>query len=226
MELKRHSLFFLAVLLFISLISLSYAATYDWEISDDWTVSGDWTIGGQTASESSFTLFAALITTGFSLVETASSFTFFSAFITTANVFWETAFAEKAVSFVLFESASPVSTLAFLTAVAAAISPSVIPIVDLTPFWQFLYEGDFLGTVQAVFVSAFQSADLFYGVLALLFTLPLYIRTKSLLFMSIVWILLGGLFLAAMPLVSGVAILLVTFGLAGMFFKLYMRVRG
>jgi len=99
-------------------------------------------------------------------------------------------------------------------------------VVDIATLMQYLYEGDFFGLIQAVYVSAFQSADLFYAVVALLFTVPLYIRTKSLLFMCITWILLGGLFVVAMPLVSGAAILLVSFGLAGMFFKLYTSVRG
>lgn len=98
--------------------------------------------------------------------------------------------------------------------------------VDITTLLQYLYEGDVLGFLQAVYVSAFQSADIFYAMVALLFTAPLYIRTKSLLFMSIIWTLLGGFFLVAMPIVSGVAMLLLIFGLAGMLFKLYMYVKG
>jgi len=104
------------------------------------------------------------------------------------------------------------------------------PDVPATPsyqsFLQFLWAGDYLGFIQAVYVSAFQSADLLYGVILLLFMAPLYIRTRSLLLMSILWILLGSLFLVAMPIVSGLAILLLSFGLAGMFYKLFMRVRG
>lgn len=98
--------------------------------------------------------------------------------------------------------------------------------VDVATLVQYLFEGDYLGFIQAVYVSAFQSADIFYALIMLLFTAPLYIRTKSLLFVSIIWILLGGLFLVAMPIVSGVAMLLMIFGLAGMLFKLYMYVRG
>lgn len=93
------------------------------------------------------------------------------------------------------------------------------------PFLDFLWAGDYLGFIQAIYVSAFQSADLFWGVVILLFMAPLYVRTRSLLFMSILWILLGSLFLVAMPIVSGLAILLLSFGIAGMFFKLFMRTR-
>lgn len=93
------------------------------------------------------------------------------------------------------------------------------------PFLDFIWAGDFLGFIQGVYVNAFQSADLFFGVLILLFMVPLYIRTRSLLFMSILWILLGSLFLVAVPIISGLAILLLSLGLAGMFFRLFMRVR-
>ena len=90
---------------------------------------------------------------------------------------------------------------------------------------QFLYEGDFLGFLQAVYVSAFQSSDVFYGVLTLLLTAPLYIRTHSLLLLSIIWIMLGGFFVVAMPILSRLAMLLLIMGLAGMLFKLYTQVR-
>jgi len=93
------------------------------------------------------------------------------------------------------------------------------------PFLDFIWAGDYLGFIQATYVSAFQSADLFWGVVILLFMTPLYIRTRSLLLMSILWILVGGLFLVAMPIVSGLAILLLSFGLAGMFYKLFTRNR-
>jgi len=99
-------------------------------------------------------------------------------------------------------------------------------VTDVATLLQFLFEGDYLGFLQAIYVSAFQSADLFYGVVTMMFGIGLYIRTNSLLFVSIIWILLGGFFLVAMPIVSGIALLLMIFGLAGMFYKLYMQIRG
>jgi len=97
---------------------------------------------------------------------------------------------------------------------------------DIATLLQFLFEGDYLGFFQAIYVSAFQSADLFYGVITMMFAIGLYIRTHSLLFLSILWILLGSLFIVAMPIVSGLAMLLMIFGLAGMLYKLYMQIRG
>ena len=91
---------------------------------------------------------------------------------------------------------------------------------------QFLWEGDVLGFLQAVYVAAFQSSDVFYGMVTLLLTAPLYIRTRSLLLLCILWILLGGFFIAAMPIVSGLATLLLIFGVAGTLFQIFMRIRG
>jgi len=97
--------------------------------------------------------------------------------------------------------------------------------VDIQALLQYLYEGDILGFLQAVYVSAFRSADLFYAFVMLLFTTPLYIRTRSFIFLAILWILLGGFFLVATPLISGLAVLLLILGLATLFFKLFMHFR-
>lgn len=98
--------------------------------------------------------------------------------------------------------------------------------VDINSLLQFLWEGDFLGFIQAVYVASFQNSDVFYGVLTLLFTAPLYIRTKSVILVSIIWVLLGGFFITLMPIVSGLALLLMIFGVAGLLFQVFMRIRG
>jgi len=98
--------------------------------------------------------------------------------------------------------------------------------VDIATLLQFLVEGDFLGFLQAIYVSAFVSSDVFYGMLTLLFTSPLYIRTRSLLLLVIIWMLLGSFFIVAMPIVSGLGFFLVIMGLAAVFFKLFLTVRG
>lgn len=98
--------------------------------------------------------------------------------------------------------------------------------VDINSLLQFLWEGDFLGFIQAVYVTAFQNSDVFYGVVILLFTAPLYIRTRSLVLLSIIWILVGGFFITLMPMVSGLALLLLIFGIAGLLYQTFMHVRG
>lgn len=97
---------------------------------------------------------------------------------------------------------------------------------DIATLLQFLFEGDFLGLLQAIYVSAFQSSDIFYGMLTMLFTSPLYIRTRSLMLLVIIWMLLGSLFIVAMPIVSGLGFFLVIMGLAASFFKLFLTLRG
>jgi len=98
--------------------------------------------------------------------------------------------------------------------------------VDIQTLLQFLFEGDYLGFIQACYTSAFLSADIFYGVLILLFTVPLYIRTKSLLLLCILWIMLGGAITTAIPLASGMAFLLMMLGIGGVLYKLFLSAKG
>ena len=97
--------------------------------------------------------------------------------------------------------------------------------VTIEVLLQYLYEGDFLGLLQAIYVSAFQSSDLFYGVLTLLLTSPIYLRTKSLLLLCIIWILIGGFLITTMPLLSGLALFLMVMGLGTMLFKVFIALR-
>lgn len=91
---------------------------------------------------------------------------------------------------------------------------------------QFLWEGDIFGFLQALYVSAFQSADLFYAVLAMILSLGYYIRQQNLAVLAIAWILVGSLVIVAMPIVSGFAIFLLIMGVGSMLYMSYMRVRG
>lgn len=97
--------------------------------------------------------------------------------------------------------------------------------VDISALLQFLFEGDYFGFIQAVYVSAFQNVDLFYGMVTLILVAPLYIRTRSLLLVSIIWIMLGGLFITAMPIVSTLAVLLMVFGLAVVLYEVFMTAK-
>ena len=77
------------------------------------------------------------------------------------------------------------------------------------------------GFFQAYFINAFFLLDIVAGVITMLFLVPLYIRTKSLLLICIIWVLIGGFFVVAMPMLSGIAILFLALGLAGMFYRLF-----
>lgn len=91
---------------------------------------------------------------------------------------------------------------------------------------QYLMEGDILGFLQAIYIQSFGgSIDIFYLMVTLLFTVPLYIRTKSLLVLSIAWMLLGSFFIVAMPIVSGVAILLWVLAVGGLLLRVLVLTR-
>jgi hypothetical protein len=96
-------------------------------------------------------------------------------------------------------------------------------VVSISTLLQFLYEGDWLGFIQAVYASAFGSGEIFYAVLIMAFMAPLYIRTKSLLLVCILWILIGGGLITAMPLLSNLAMFLIVLGISGVLYKLFIH---
>jgi len=96
-----------------------------------------------------------------------------------------------------------------------------LPTVEAENYWQYLYEGDFIGLFSALMVSVFQSNTIVIAVLYMLFFVPLYIRTKSLMLLCILWILIGGFAITAMPEVAGFAVLFSAFGVAGLVYRLF-----
>jgi hypothetical protein len=98
---------------------------------------------------------------------------------------------------------------------------STLPQVSTGFLWIYLFNGDFLGFFQALFVSAFGFLDLLYGLIVMLFLVPLYIRTKSLLLICIIWILVGGLFTVVMPVVSGLGLLFMALGIGGLLYRIF-----
>lgn len=91
---------------------------------------------------------------------------------------------------------------------------------------QFLYDGNFIGFIQAIYVMAFQSADLFYGVVSMFFFVAFYVKTHSLLFLVVIWLCVGSFIIVAMPILSNLAVLFCILGVAGLLFRLYVSYRG
>ena len=88
---------------------------------------------------------------------------------------------------------------------------------------QYLQEGNWLGFLEAIYVGAFGgNPDVAYGVIVLLFTVPIYIKTKSILLMAILWCLVGGALIVAVPLAANLAILLMGLGIGGVLWKLFI----
>jgi len=87
---------------------------------------------------------------------------------------------------------------------------------------QYLYNCDVLGFIRAVFTYSFGSADAFFAVLALAITVPIYIRTRSLILISILWILTGGVFQALSPSLNIFAVFFLVMGIGGLIYQLFM----
>lgn len=102
--------------------------------------------------------------------------------------------------------------------------PTAVP-AEIAQFTDYLIEGDFLGFLVAAYVNAFTSSDIFWAFLICLFTTPLYVRTQSLTLLMILWVLIGGIFLVASPLLGGISVFLIVFAIAGLLFKLFLSVR-
>jgi len=98
-----------------------------------------------------------------------------------------------------------------------------LPAVDVENLWQYLYEGDFIGLATALLVSVFSSVSMMVIVLYMMFFVPIYIRTKSLMLICVLWIILGGFFIMAMPIASGIAIFFSALGIAGLFWRLFRK---
>ena len=101
------------------------------------------------------------------------------------------------------------------------IANPTLPQVNVDTLWLFLYEGDFLGFAQAILVRTFLSFEAAIAMIIMLFMVPIYLRTKSLLLLSILWILIGSFLVAAVPLASGVGILFIALAVAGLLWRLF-----
>jgi hypothetical protein len=100
------------------------------------------------------------------------------------------------------------------------ILPDYPTILNVKPFWQYLFSGNILGFFGAIFLWSFILQDILVGAVLALFLVPLYIRTKSLLLLSIIWILLGAGFIALIPSLSGLAIIFLILGIGSLLWKL------
>lgn len=104
---------------------------------------------------------------------------------------------------------------------APSTVPGVLPSLNVQWVWQYLYAGDFVGFFNALLITTFNSLSISIALITMLFLVPLYIRVKSLMLLVVAWILLGGFLIVAMPEVSGLAIIFMALGIAGLFWRLF-----
>lgn len=91
--------------------------------------------------------------------------------------------------------------------------------------WTDLLNGNFFGFLVDCFTTAFVNPDLFYSIISFIMFGVLYIRTDSLLFVGIVYILVGGVLISAMPIVAPLAVFLMVMGIGGMLYSIFTSLR-
>lgn len=92
------------------------------------------------------------------------------------------------------------------------------------PLIQLLLEGDIIGFIIACYT--LRIGQLFYVIVTMIGSVTLYNRLETIFPCAILWLLLGGTFLALMPVISPFAILLTILGLAGLVYKAYTGMTG
>lgn len=86
----------------------------------------------------------------------------------------------------------------------------------------YIIKGDLTGFVTAIYTSLLGEA--FFAILILIITLPLYLRTQSLSYVSLLWLLLGSVFAALLPPAArNIAYVFIILGTGGLLYKLWRR---
>lgn len=83
---------------------------------------------------------------------------------------------------------------------------------DVELLMTYLSQGNLLGFLVACFTS--RIGQWFYVLLTFFGTVPLYLRTQSVLYPALIWILIGGLFIQVMPMISPAAVVLIILGIS------------
>lgn len=115
-------------------------------------------------------------------------------------------------------SASDYASVMFTVEIGSA--PAVLPSVSVGTVWQFLFAGDFVGFFYAMLASAFSSLTIGIAIVSMLFLVPLYLRTKSLMLLVVAWLLIGSFLVVLMPEVAALAVAFISLGIGGLFWRL------
>jgi hypothetical protein len=102
------------------------------------------------------------------------------------------------------------------------LSPVTPVVPTLNLLWQYLLAGNLIGFIFACYTVTM--GQTIFVLIAILISVPLYVRLKNLTVLAIAWIVLGGVFIAAMPIVSPFAVLLVVLGVAAVIYKIFQHV--
>ena len=87
---------------------------------------------------------------------------------------------------------------------------------------QYIMNGDLIGFINAVYTSLI--GEIWYAIPLAIIFIPLYIKTGSLTFCSIMWILLGGVLVGLLPARAAAAgTVFIILGIAVLLYKLASR---
>lgn len=103
------------------------------------------------------------------------------------------------------------------------VPPQATPIPQyVNPLMQYVWKADFIGLILGVYTTTMGS--MFFGIILLIVTLPIYIRTQSVMYCAVVWILCSGLLIAFTPIAwqSTIALFLVL-ALGGLLYSIFSR---
>lgn len=90
---------------------------------------------------------------------------------------------------------------------------------DVDLLAQYLIQGNLLGFLVATFTTRLGSS--FYGLISFFVAIPLYNRTQTVFAPVILWLLLGSFFLASMPMITPMAVILIIVALTVTFMRLF-----
>jgi len=91
---------------------------------------------------------------------------------------------------------------------------------DVELLAQYLIQGNLLGFLVATFTTRLGQG--FWALISFYIGVVFYNRTETVMVPAVLWLLLGGFFLMAMPLVSPVAVLLIIMAIAVMFSRAFV----
>lgn len=92
---------------------------------------------------------------------------------------------------------------------------------DISLLLTYLQAGDYLGFIMACYTT--RIGQLAYVLIILMFTVPLALRSQSITYVAIVWIILGGVFQTAVPLIGPATVIFEILGIGALIFKLFAR---
>lgn len=84
---------------------------------------------------------------------------------------------------------------------------------------QYLLKGDLIGFINAVYTSLI--GELWFAIPLMIIFIPLYIKTRSIAYCALLWMLLGGILIGLLPAQAAtVGSIFVILGVAIILFKL------